>query len=265
VTRILTVAAIVWLEVVRRKDAYVLLILLGALLAMLVSLDIFGLGGITRYTLDIGLLGAWLFGWILAILVSARQLPQEESRGTVFSLLAKPVTRLQALTGKLLGAWAAVCAATLAFYALVWAVVAAKGGHAAPLAMVQGYLLHAAALALICATALALSTRMHADAAASLAFVFTGAAILLVPRVPEFLARETSPLSATCLLILYNLLPHFDILDLRRRMVYDWGPAPWPAFALAALYAAVWVCLLLLLGWLAYRRKAFTRSRAYGA
>ena len=41
-TRILTVASVVWRDVIRRKDVYVLLILLGVLLVALVSMNLFG-------------------------------------------------------------------------------------------------------------------------------------------------------------------------------------------------------------------------------
>ena len=43
-TRILTLAWLVWLEMIRRKDIYVLLILLTAFLVTLMTLDLFGLG-----------------------------------------------------------------------------------------------------------------------------------------------------------------------------------------------------------------------------
>ena len=60
--KIRTIAATVWLETLRKKDLYVLLILLSVLLLTLISLNIFGLGGMTRYIKDIGLLLAWVFG-----------------------------------------------------------------------------------------------------------------------------------------------------------------------------------------------------------
>ena len=185
--RIRTVAWLIWLEVIRRKDIYVLLILLGALLTIVVSLDIFGLGGVVRYVTDIGLTMIWLFGWILAISVSSRQLPQEESRGTIFSLLAKPVTRFEVVAGKWLGSWGIVCVATMMFYLLVTGVVLLKGGEIHPVSLLQGCILHSVALGIISAVAIAFSTRMHKDAATSISYVFTGAAFLIVPRIPELI------------------------------------------------------------------------------
>ncbi len=111
-TRVWILARIVWLEMLRKKDIYVLFILLAALLVAMISLDVYGLGQVSGYVKEIGLLGAWILGWILAINTSVRQLPQEENRGTVFPLLAKPVSRFELVLGKWLGAWVVVCAAT---------------------------------------------------------------------------------------------------------------------------------------------------------
>lgn len=254
-----TIAAIVWLEMLRRKDVYVLLILLGALLAALVSLDVFGLGGAVGYVKDIGLLMAWLFGWVLAVALSTRQLPQEEARGTIFPLLAKPISRRDLLAGKWLGCWSVVATATAVFYVLVAAVAAAKGGRFDPLALAQGYLLHTAALAVIVAIGLLLSTRLNQDAASALAYIVSGAAFLLLPRVPQ-LAASSGGLSATLMLVLYHLLPHLELFDMRKRLVHDFGPVRWPVFAAVLAYGVLLTVLFVLLAWLAYRRKRFTRG-----
>ena len=48
-TRLFTIARVVWLEVSRRKDVYVVFVLLLAALALLMSLNVFGLGAVTGY------------------------------------------------------------------------------------------------------------------------------------------------------------------------------------------------------------------------
>ncbi|MBU1694112.1 MAG: ABC transporter permease subunit, partial [Verrucomicrobia bacterium] len=105
--RALIIARVVWLDMLRRKDLYVMAILLLTLLFVLMSLNLFGLGAVIRYILDVGLLLAWLFSLVLVVGLAARQLPREESRGTIFPLLAKPVTRGELLLGKWLGSWTA--------------------------------------------------------------------------------------------------------------------------------------------------------------
>jgi len=265
-TRILIVARILWLELLRKKDVYVLLILLGALLVTLVSLDIFGLGGVVGYLKDVGLLMAWLFGWVLAINVSSRALPEEERRGTIFPLLAKPVTRFEIVIGKWLGSWSVVAGATLLFYLLVAGVVllslpADASARVAlnPAAFLQGFVLHAAALAILTAVGVAFSTRMNHDAAATTSYVLSAAAFLVVPRVPEFLVKEHG-FSASVLMGLYHLMPHFELFDMRKRIVHDFGPAPVTTFCLVLAYGALLTSILLLIAWIAYRQKRFSRG-----
>ena len=265
-TRILTIAKIVWLQIIRRKDVYVLLILLAALLVTLVSLDIFGLGGIAGYIKDVGLLMAWVFGWILVINVSSRELPQEEGRGTIFPLLAKPVTRFDIVAGKWLGAWSVAAAATLLFYLLVAGVVLLSLPADLPAsvalnpgALLQAYALHCAALAVLAGLGVAFSTRMNHDAAATIAYVLSGTAFVVVPRVPEFLVKQ-SGLSNWVLMVLYHLMPHFELFDLRKRVVHNYGPAPAATFCLVCLYGALLTCAVILIAWMAYRRKRFSRG-----
>ncbi len=259
--RIVTLARVVWLETLRRKDVYVLLVLLAAMLGALLSLNLYGLGGVVRYLKDTGLLLSLVLSWILAVGVTARQLPQEEMRGTIHPLLAKPVTRAELILGKWLGGWLVVCAATALFYLLVLLVVAHRGGRLDAITLLQTFVLHAAGLAVLCALALCLSTRTTFGAAASLAAVVIGAAYMIAPRVPALIVAQTG-WRASALRVLYYAVPHLELFDLRQRAVHDWGAAPWPPVLGALVYAAVWTALLLLLAWLGYRNKRFLRGTA---
>jgi ABC-type transport system involved in multi-copper enzyme maturation permease subunit len=258
--KVRVIAWIAWMEMLRRKDLYVLLILLGALLVWLTSLDVFGLGSTGRHVKDAGLSIAWLFAWLVGIHVSARQLPDEERRGTIFTLLARPVTRLQVLLGKWAGAWSATLCACASFYLLVIAVAAPAGASFAPTALLQALVLHALLLAVLTAFAVALSARLHADAAAALAYVFSGAAFLLAPRIPAMLVHADG-FSGLALNVLYHLLPHLELFDMRKRLVHDYGPMPWGPWTLVALYGLLWAALLLALAWLAFRNRRFERNR----
>ena len=258
-TRVAVIAQVIWRELIRRKDLYVLLILLAALLGYLLSLEFFGSSSAVRYIMEAGLLLAWLFSWILAINLTARQLPNEERRGTIFPLLAKPITRAELIAGKWLGGWTAACAGTVLFYLGVAAVVVVRGGQVSPPALIQGFLLHAGLLAVLAALAVALSTRLNSDAATTLSYVLAAVCFLVVPKIPEMILHAEG-MSRTVLGALYWTLPHFEFFDLRRRLVHGWGLAPWPAALASLVYAALWTGILLGLAWLGYRRKLFKRE-----
>jgi hypothetical protein len=62
------------------------------------------------------------------------------------------------------------------------------------------------------------------------------------------------------LLFLYHLLPHFEVLDMRMRIVHDHGPAAWGAVGQAACYGLALAALFVLAAWLAFRNRRFTRE-----
>jgi ABC-type transport system involved in multi-copper enzyme maturation permease subunit len=260
-TRILTIAWTVWLEMLRKKDIYVLLILLVLLLFTLLSVDIFGLGGVVGYVKDIGLLFTWLFAWILAVTITARELPAEERKGTIYPLLAKPITRLELVLGKWLGAWSIVTTATLLFYVAIVGVVAARGATFEGIPLLQGYILHIAALSIICAISMALSTRMNVDAAITFSFALTAGCFLIIPRVPELIVHDEG-IRETALLVLYAAMPHFELFDMRQRMIHGGGPVAWRPMLEILAYGLVMTATFLVLAWIGYRRKRFSRGAA---
>ncbi len=259
--KVWAIACTVWLEMLRKKDIYVLLILLAVLLVSLLSVDVFGLGGVSGYVQDMGLLFTWVFAWVLSVVVPARELPAEEKQGTIYTLLAKPLTRCELIAGKWLGSLSIVAIATLSFYCVIIGVTYLRGGRFRFDTFVQAYILHVGALAVISSLALALSTRMNFDAAATTTFGFTGAAFLIVPEVPRMLA-VVEGWRNTALLIAYGVMPHFDLFDMRQRLVYDKLPARWSVVGLILLYAVLMTLTLLMCAWLSYANKRFRRGRA---
>jgi ABC-2 type transport system permease protein len=257
--RILTIAQIVWLKMIRKKDLYVLLILLAGLLLTLTTLNIFGIAGVVRYITETGLNFAWLFSWILAVIVTARELPNEEKQGTIFPLLAKPINRMELIIGKWLGSWSIVCVATLSFYILVASVVILKGGTLNPIVLIQGIILHCCAISIICAISLFFSIKMNSDAAATMSFTFTATSFLLVPWIPR-LMKYTSGIHATAMMVVYNLLPHFEIFNMKRRIVHDFDPIQWSTFIKILMYSVVITSFFIVSAWIGYRKKRFVRG-----
>jgi ABC-type transport system involved in multi-copper enzyme maturation permease subunit len=255
------IARIVWLETIRRKDAYVLGILLVALILAVGSLDAFGLKGSTRHILDLGLLMAWVFSATLAVTIGSRQLPREEERGTIIALLSKPMTRWEWLCGKALGCWLAVSAATTCFYLLILVLVAYTGGRVAPSVAFQAWILHLAALAVLTSLSLCLSMRMTADAGLTLSFVFAAFLFFLLPAASH-LALYSGTAAARVFGVLYYALPHLELFDLRIRLVHAWPPAPWGLVAGVFAYGICWTGVWLALAWLGFRHRMFHRKTA---
>ena len=257
--RVLAVARVVWLEMLRRKEPYVVAVMLAALLGLLLSVDVFGIGGAVRYVMDIGLLAAWIFSLVLAVAGACRQLPDEERRGTVFPLLAKPLTRLEMICGKWLGAWSAASCAGAGFFLAVGVVVKGRGGAFDWLTLAQGWVVCSAGLAAVAAMGMALSTRMSFGAASSVSWTMLAASFFMLPRIPERVLGAPRA-NAAILSLLYYALPHFELFDMRLRIVHRWGNIPARALALLLAYGAVLTSLGLCAAWLAYRNKRLERG-----
>ncbi len=258
-SRIFIIAYISLLEMVRRKDAYVLLILILAMLIALSSLNIFGLGGLVVYVKEIGLLAIWIVSWFLTAVTAARQIPEEERNKTIFPLLAKPVTRIEFVLGKWFGAVFASLFATILFYIVLFLFVFFKGSAFSFLPTLQAIILHFWFLGLISALAILFSTKLNADAAITLTMIVSGAAYTLLPRVPDLLFTADG-LQYDGLLVLFYLLPHFELFDFRRRMVYDSEPISWLNWLGIQGYAMIFIVLFLLLAWMVYKNKRFSRG-----
>lgn len=201
----------------------------------------------------------WMLSWGVAVLVSVRQLPRAEKSGAVFSLLAKPLSRGEFMTGKWLGAWIVSSIAALVFTLVVILVTALHGGTYDAITLLQAVLLHCGALAVICAAGIAFSTAMGEDAAMATTLLLTVGSYFILPRLPYLLAY-VSGIAAFPAYMFHYLAPHLEWFDMRRRLVHEWGPAPWRAFFTVMVYGAMWTAAALLSAWTFYRTKRFNQS-----
>jgi ABC-type sugar transport system permease subunit len=76
---ILALANLVVKELYRRKDFYVLFVLLLVLAVMMMSVNFFNDPNIVRYLKEICLLFIWVSALIIAITTAARQIPSENN------------------------------------------------------------------------------------------------------------------------------------------------------------------------------------------
>jgi ABC-type transport system involved in multi-copper enzyme maturation permease subunit len=107
--RLRPIGLITWsglLEIKRRKDVYVLSILIGLYLVFVLVTRIVGIDSeeTARFLLNLGLSVAFFLAAVLTASAAGRQLSSEWEDRTIYPLLAKPVSRLEVILGK----WVAV-------------------------------------------------------------------------------------------------------------------------------------------------------------
>jgi ABC-type transport system involved in multi-copper enzyme maturation permease subunit len=250
-------AALVRLSLVdlyRRKDLAVLLILAFAVMAPLAMIKPFGVEGASRYLNEVAMAMIWLFSLIVALGVSARLFPAEFEARTIYPLLAKPVGRGTLLLGKYLGALAAAFSALALFYALYGLMTGLRQGAWFPPMLLQAFAMHAGLLTMVVAIGLLGSLLMTPGANLTLSGIILAAMFLFGRRLPDLAAAQPAPLKAVVLLM-HAIGPHAEFFDMRQRLVHDWPMLPWGVCALVWAYALAYAAACLLLAAAALRRR----------
>jgi Cu-processing system permease protein len=253
---IFAVASIVIKEMYRRKDFYVLLILIVLITGLMASVRFFDDDKIARYLKEICLLLIWISSLVIAITTMARQVPAEKENRTIFPLLAKPITRSQVLLGKFLGCWLACGIALLCFYVFFGCVSASREHQWHLLNYFQAATLHWAMLSVLIAFVLLGSLVFAAPSSnATICFVLA-VGILLVGRHLNKVALHYPEPGRTITYTVYYLIPHLEIFDVRDLIIHDWPAIAWPYYGIAILYAVFYNALFLTVACRLFRRRA---------
>lgn len=255
-TATLAITQLVLLELLRRKDVYVLFFLTGLITLVAGAANIFDDARVVRYVKEICLTLIWISGFVLAVTTAARQLPAERESRTLFTLLAKPVSRWQFLAGKFLGCWLACGVALLFFYAFFGFVAASRERDVDLAGWFQAASLHWFMLAVPIALALA-GSLVWAAASSNATLTLLGCfGIWLLGRHLHKVAVGLPEPAGTLLTLIYFSIPHLELFDVRDLIVHRWPPVPWLVWFGALLYAATYTGLTLTVAWLLFRRRA---------
>ena len=250
------IAGVVIKELRRRKDFYVLFVLTTLITLVMGSVSIFGEDNIVRYLKEVCLFLIWASSLVIAITTTARQIPTERENRTLFPLLAKPVTRHQLIVGKFLGCWLASGLALLCFYFFFGVMVAAKEHDLPVLNYFQAMTLHWFALGIVCAMTMLGSIVFAAPSSNNTILLVVTAGILLIGRHLHKVALKLDEPLQTVVIAIYFAIPHLELFDVRDLIIHNWGLIPWPIWAAALGYAAIYAALFLGLACLLFRRKA---------
>ena len=249
--RIYLVAWSVFIEFLRRRDFYIMLILLALYLMGVVVMRIIGVEDAytARFLMGLGLSLSASLAAILTAVFMARELPDEFENRTIYPMLAKPISRLAVLQGKRLGVLALGIATLWGFSFLAWLPVpGAPGQEFSQLLLTLA--VRSLGLWLLADFVLLLSVYFSAVVSAGLGLAMWfagGSAINLALRVGERLGSLQTAIRHAL-----AVLPDFSIFDFTQNYVQGLAPAIFgPTLggvllyfaALAILYngAAIWL------------------------
>ena len=245
-------------ELYRRKDFYVLFVLSALITLAAGSVNFFHDSNIVRYLKDICLLLIWLSTLIIAVVMTARQIPSEKENRTIFPLLAKPVSRGQLIAGKFMGCWFACGMALVVFYVFFVIVTGAREPHWQIVAYLKAMGLQWMMLGLVVAMTLLGSVLFTAVSSNATIILIVVMGILFIgEHLGKIALRQSEPISSI-LYTAYFCIPHLELFDVRQQIV---NSQPLPGLldcGLAGLYAAAYAGAILMVTWLLFRRKSLS-------
>lgn len=233
--RVFLIARTVWLEFLRRKDFYVVMILVGMFVLGMVVVRVIGVENpaTARFLMSLGLLLSYGLAAVLTATVAARQLPNEMEKRTLLPLLARPVSRAEVILGKTVAVTTAACTCLMLFLLLSWAPVP-KLPDQHFFAFVQMAVLRMAALCLLGIYTIALSLFIPGAVAVLISLAtFFGA-----PTIVSFVAQLVSNswgLGGKLVERVLAIVPDFSLFEHSQRYVEGASPMAIPAvFAVLA-------------------------------
>jgi Cu-processing system permease protein len=246
------------IELLRRKELYVLGLLVLVLIGAAAAIDFFGVEGVEVYLRELAATLTLLFTVLIAVAVVSRQVPREIERRTIVPVLAKPITRWQFLFGKFLGAVACFSTALAVFWICSALVTAAKGVALTWIA-VQAFALQWLGLVMLTALALLFSTLVSETPVSVTLSLLAYFLLKGFTANIHILGSAVGGFGGWLMAFAYTVVPHFEFYDTTQMLAFAplqqaLGLIDWLFFA---GYALGYTAVFLGGAWLAFRRKQF--------
>ena len=250
------IARTVLLEAVRRKEVYSVVLGSLVLIGGVMTIDFFGLEGISKFYREAALKIMGIATALTVIFLGARQLPREFETRTIYTLLAKPVSRLEFLSGKLLGVLfsAAFC---FGLFMLAYLIGAFYIGSDIPWGLFAQYVyLQMLQMLILASLSFWLSMILNLDATVTISILFYLLAATLM-SMATYLYFVVDPATRILLSAIIWVIPQLSLFDLSEKAVHAsaWGPLGLGTMVTLTLYGLVHAGLYFGLAVRSFRRK----------
>lgn len=256
---VLAIAKTTYRESIRQRVLLVVLLLGLMLIAVSYGFSSLSTGEEFRFVVDFGLTGITLVGLGLAVILGGFMIPNEIERRVVFTILTKPVSRLQYLTGKLLGAAMVILVIDLLMGAGY--VVAYCSKHP------QGWagftwLLPTAVLFVYLQTVILLSVAMFLSTVATPVFTIIATGFFYImgavnASVTHLAQRHESEGMRWVFGALSAVVPNLSNFDLRPLLLAQESSLSLPHVGMVLLHTFLYSFLALGIAWLLFNEREF--------
>lgn len=252
--KVWSVAKVTILQAFRRKDPYVVVILVALLVLGAGLFSTFGVEGLGKFVKDVGFTMANVLAIVLCVITAARQMPTEIENRTLYPLVAKPVSRLQVFLGKFVGVGLMASAVVLLFYIELYLLFTVLG---IPVSGVfwQALYLRILSMWIIAGFVLTLSLFLTQGANVTISLLICLAMQTFANTITT-VETELEGAAQWLMRAIYFILPQLHLFDLSKKEIHGWPPVPaWVLLSLT-LYAAVYAAAFLGLGAHRFKRTA---------
>jgi len=260
-----------FLEAVRQKFFAFLIILGAAMVLSSVAFRFLDFGhGELKFIADFGFGGMFLFGSILAVVMTAQLFFAEMDNRTALTLLAKPLSRAEFLIGKFFGVWMILGLFVIILSALLglvlWgraqelSLLAEQSGRVAPDFSIGGLGIFAVLQWLRLSVVAAIVLAVAAAARTFLFAVILGALTVVAGQL-QWIAQDVllkpteSLLYKSILWLTSRILPNLQQFNIGDALVLDSGTVAVTSIGWVVLSGLLYTTAYLLLGTLVFRRR----------
>lgn len=251
-SRLTALALSTFRETVRDRIFYLVAVFGFVMLASTAVLSPLTVGAQGKIMSDVGLAAMSIFGLLVVVFVGTSMVRKETDKGTILTILSKPVGRREYLLGKFLGLnLTLLCMMTVMGLVFLLMTFLAPGTFS--LRFIPVFYMTFLELTLVNAVAVFFSTSVSPILAA----VFTLGTFAvghLSQSIRDFGQMQGSPLQQKIAEAVYYLVPNLEVFNVRGEVVHGASVAA-PHLAMASLYGIAWTCLLLLLAGSVFARK----------
>lgn len=219
------IARSVLLEALRRREIYAIVLVATLLIGAVMTVDFFNIEGLTKFYREVALKIMSAATALTVIVLAARQLPREFETRTIYPLMARPISRLSFLGGKLLGVMLAAVFCFALFMA-VYLAGAAWLGSSVPWGLFAQYVyLQILMLLILAALSFWLSMLLNLDAAITIGAIFYVFAATFT-TMTSYIYDFTNPVGQVIIKVAIFAIPQLTLFDLSDKAVHAefWGP-----------------------------------------
>jgi Cu-processing system permease protein len=251
-TNVTTLAQSTFLETVRDRIFYLVAVFGFVMLASTAILSPLTVGAQGKIMADVGLAAMVVFGLLVVVFVGSNMVRKELDKGTIVTILSKPVGRREYLLGKFLGLNLTLLAMLAVMGAMFLLMLWIAPGEFS-FRFIGAFYLTFLELMVITAVVVFFSTCVSPVLAA----VFTlGVFVVghLSESIRDFGQLQDGYFQQMTSEIVYYLTPNLEVFNVRGAVVH--GDAVSVSHLLmSSLYAACWVALLLIIAGAIFHRK----------